>query len=122
MVLLSVAVILKSVVGLIIDFSAQQTKFVLEGHINQTILPVTEETLKIKKCDKLPIRFEGMNFKDYQLLVCDVKVTSVDKLTNEDIFKNGFLYKPSFLEFLEAKGVDGSVVKVDFRLQRDSAI
>ena len=108
-------------VGLIIDFSAQQTKFVLEGLINQTILPVNEETLQIKKSMKLPISFEGMNFKDYQLQVCDVKITSADKLTNEDIFKNGFLYKPSFLEFLEAKGVgNGSVVKVDFRLQRDS--
>ena len=116
---LYVQVTLKGGQGLIVDFSAQQTIFVLEGMITQTILPCNDFTREIKKGDEFMVSFEGMVLSDYLLKVEKVSITGLRKVSNDDVFKNGFLYKPAFFEFMKHKGVfeEDTVVKLDFKLK-----
>ena len=103
---------------MIVDFSALQSKLVLEGLITQTVLPFDEESRMLERDDVCEVSFAGLLFKGYSLKVNNVSVTSLAKLSNKDIFDNGFLYKPFFIEFMQGKGIveDDTVVKVDFEL------
>lgn len=101
-----------------IDFDPLFTKLVLEGGISQTVLPF-DDAKDLQKGDVLDVSFGGMRFKNYQLQVCGLSVTSLKKLTYQDIFKQGFLYKPFFLKFMEEKGFDAdeTILKIDFKLK-----
>ena len=103
-----------------IDFDDLMMKPLLFGLITQTILPVTDDTLGIAKDDIIGISFNNINFRDYNLLVNNVSFTSLSKLTNKDISKNGFIYKKAFYnfigEFRNIKNDTESIVKIDFSL------
>ena len=104
-----------------INFSALQTKLVLNKLVTQTILKYDEDTSEISKGDVYPISFENIIFKNYNVKIENVSVTSIMKLTNEDMFNNGFLYKPFFIDFVKSKGISESdiVLKVDFSLEEN---
>ena len=104
---------------MIIDFDALFTMLVLKGGISQIVLPFDDDTKELKKGDTCEISFGGMKFKNYTLVVCNVSVTSLKKLSFQDIFHQGFLYKPFFLKYMQEKGFDAddTVVKVDFKLK-----
>lgn len=101
-----------------VDFSQLQTKLVLEGLITQTVLPFDETSQKLKKNDICHISFEGLLFRNYNLKVSNVSVTSLKRLSNQDLFDEGFLYRPYFFEYMQSKGVNenDTVVKVDFKV------
>lgn len=103
----------------IINFSEYQMKPLLFNLITQTILPFNELTMNISEGDRFGVGFNNTQLKDYSLIVTKVTFTNMKKITNEDIFKNGFLYKPSFLNYMKNfRNVenDSSIVKLDFKL------
>ena len=103
----------------VIDFNDLQMKPLLYGLINQTILPLNDLTMNINKGDMLGISFNDKLFKDYKLLVTNVSLTNLEKVNGEDISKNGFVYKPSFLDYMRRSrnvGLEDSIVKLDFEL------
>ncbi len=105
----------------VIDFNDLQMKPLLYGLINQTILPLNDLTMNINKGDMLDISFNDKLFKDYKLLVTNVSLTNLEKVSSEDITRNGFVYKPSFLDYMRRSrnvGLEDSVVKLDFELTR----
>ena len=102
-----------------IDFDDLQMKPLLYGLINQTILPFNESTMNISEGDILGISFNDVPFKDYQLLVTNVSFTNLGKVKSNDVSRNGFVYKPAFIDFMkEVRNVslEDSIVKVDFEL------
>lgn len=102
-----------------IDFSDLQMKPLLYGLISQTILPFDDLTMNINEGDTLGITFNNTQFNDYRLLVTNVSVTSLKRVTSNDISKNGFLYKPAFVNFMKSYrnvDADDSIMKVDFEL------
>ena len=103
-----------------IDFDSLQMKPLLYELISQTVLPCNESTMKIEEGDVLDISFNNTSFKDYKLLITNVSFTSLDKLKNNDISKNGFVYRPAFINFMQnfrnVDAAEGSVVKLDFKL------
>ena len=103
-----------------IDFDSLQMKPLLYELISQTVLPCNEETMNIQEGEVLDISFNHTEFKDYGLLITNVSFTSLDKLRNKDISKNGFVYKPAFINFMQnfrnVTADDESVVKLDFKL------
>lgn len=103
-----------------IDFSGWQMKSLLFGLIHQTILPFNEKSMNISVGDKMKITFDSVPFKNYFLLVTNVTFTDLSKISNKDMFENGFIYKPSFISFMkDFRNIDegSSVVKVDFKLR-----
>ena len=107
-----------------INFSAYQMKPLLYGLITQTILPFNDITMNIQEGDILGVSFNNTLLKDYSLLITNVTFTSMKKVNNEDISKNGFLYKPTFLEYIENfRNVkeEGSIVKLDFKLMENKS-
>ncbi len=102
-----------------INFSDLQMKPLLYGLITQTILPFNQITMNIHKGDKFGISFNNTLFRDYSLLITNVKHTSLMKITNKDISKNGFIYRPAFMNFMKKfRNVEetDSIVKLDFEL------
>lgn len=102
-----------------VDFDDLQMKPLLYNLITQTILPLNESTINISKGDKLDISFNNTLFKDYKLLVTNVSHTSLSRIKNEDISKNGFIYKIAFLTFMkESRNIqeEDSIVKLDFKI------
>lgn len=102
-----------------VDFDDLQMKPLLYGLINQTILPFNESTMNISEGDMLGISFNDVPFKDYQLLVTNVSFTNLEKVKSNDVSRNGFVYRPAFIDFMkEVRNVslEDSIVKVDFEL------
>lgn len=102
-----------------LSFNAMQTRLVLEGLITQIIIPFNEELNNISAGDVCGISFGGIFFKNYQAEIIKKSVTSLQRVTSEDMFKNGFLYKPFFFDFMRDEyGVNNedTVVKLDFKL------
>lgn len=102
-----------------VDFNGLQMKPLLFNLINQTILPFNDVTMNINEGDKLAISFDKIPFKNYFLLVTNVTFTSFNKLSNKDMFDNGFIYRPSFNAFMQkyrSIATDDSIVKLDFEL------
>ena len=102
-----------------IDFEELQMKPLLYGLINQTILPLNENTMNINEGDVISISFNDTLFKDYKLLVTNVSFTSLDKVKSNDVSKNCFVYRPAFLTFMQDEkgvGLEDSIVKLDFKL------
>lgn len=102
---------------MIIDFSSLQTKLLLEGLITQTVIPCNAEE-NIQKGDLCCISFDGIHLQGYALKVENVTITNIGKLSSKDIFNNGFLYKPFFLDFVKQKGMSESTTirKIDFEI------
>lgn len=102
------------------NFSKEQSKFVNDGRISQIVLPLNDETMNIRGGQKFKIFFDGILFSDKLAYVEGVKRTNLSKLTSKDIIRNGFEYKPFFLEHYAEKGIgeDDSIVAVDFSLVR----
>ena len=100
-----------------IDFNKHQTRLVLEGLITQVVLP-HDPTQNIEIGDTYPIRFGGLEFTDSYIEIINVKRTTVKQLSHIDAFKNGYSFKPFFLEYLKEQGLgeDDAILKVDFRL------
>lgn len=107
-----------SFVAVIVDFDSTLTRLVLEEMVTQTVLPFNDETMDLRKGDVLEFSFAGLVFRDYRLLVCNTSVTSLGKLSNQDLFCQGFLYRPFFEKFMLQRGVavDDTVIKVDFKV------
>ena len=104
---------------MIVDFDSTLTRSVIEELITQTVLPFDDDSRDLKKGDVCNISFAGMEFKDYRLLVCNTSVTSLGKLSNQDLFKQGFLYRPFYYDFIKkTKGLaeEDTIVKVDFKV------
>lgn len=103
--------------GLTINFNKHQTRLVLEGLVTQVVLP-HDPTQSIEIGDKYPISFGGMEFNDSYIEIVNVKKTTVKQLGHIDAFKNGYSFKPFFIEHLKERGLgeDDVVLKVDFRL------
>ena len=104
---------------MIVDFDSTLTRLVIEELITQTVLPFDDDSRDLKKGDICNISFAGMEFKDYRLLVCNTSVTSLEKLSNADLFKQGFLYRPFYNDFIKkTKGLaeEDTIVKVDFKV------
>ena len=101
-----------------VDFDSTMTRLVIEELITQTVVPFNDETMDLRKGDVCRISFAGLEFKDYRLLVCNTSVTSLAKLSNQDLFCQGFLYRPFFEKFMLQRGVavDDTVIKVDFKV------
>ena len=101
-----------------IDFKAEQVKLVLTGLISQTILPYNDSTKDLKQDMILSLSFEGEVFKNYQIKILNVRITSIRKLNNKDIFLNGFLYKPHFIKYMQQQGfnIDDTILRVSFEL------
>ena len=114
---LNAPAMLKKVVDLIIDFNKHQTRLVLEGLVTQVILQ-HDPTKKIQAGDKCPFSFEGLELNDSFIEIVNVKKTTVKQLGHIDAFKNGYSFKPFFLEHLKEQGFseDDVVLKVDFRM------
>ena len=105
-----------------INFLGLQMKPLLYGLITQTILPFNDLTMNIHEGDVFGISFENTLFKDYSLVITNVTFTNLKNVTNADISNNGFIYKPSFLNYLrEFRNVqeDSSIVKLDFKLKEN---
>ena len=104
---------------MIVDFSPIEAKLVLDGGITQKVLPYDSETENLKKGDCCRISFNKIVFKDSCLEVCNVSVTSIDKLSNHDLFEQGFLYKPFYVDWMRAEGFneDDTIVKLDFKVK-----
>ena len=102
---------------MIVDFDSTLARLVLEEGITQTVIPF-DDGKDLKKGDVCEISFAGIPFKDYRLLVCKVSVTSLEKLSNADLFNQGFLYRPFFEEFMMQRGIGkkDTIVKVDFKM------
>lgn len=103
--------------GLTINFNKHQTRLVLEGLVTQVVLPY-DPTENLEIGDKYPISFGGMEFNDSYIEIVNVKKTTVKQLGHIDAFKNGYSFKPFFIEHLKEQGFseDDVVLKVDFRL------
>lgn len=102
-----------------IDFSDLQMKPLLYGLISQAILPFDDLTMNINEGDVCGITFNNNRFKDYNLLITNVSVTSLKRVTNNDISRNGFVYKPAFINFMKNYrnvDADDSIMKLDFEL------
>lgn len=102
-----------------LDFNGMLMKPLLFNLIHQTILPFNEETRTISAGDKVGISFDNIPFKNYFLLITNVSFTNFNKLSNRDMFENGFMYKPIFTSFIkESKNVENnnSIVKIEFQL------
>lgn len=102
-----------------VNFNGLQMKPLLLNLIHQTILPFDEETMNISAGDKLGISFDDIPFTNYYLLVTNVSLTNFNKITNKDMFENGFLYRPAFNTFMKyyrCVEKDTSIVKVDFKI------
>ena len=102
----------------IIDFDKLFTKLVVEGMVTQVAVPFNDDNRNLQKGDICSISFDSIPFKDYLLQVCNVSVTSLGRLSNQDLFDEGFLYRPFFEEFMLERGigVDDTVLKVDFKV------
>lgn len=100
-----------------IDFDKMQTRLVIEELVTQVILPADTEDVMVG--DVVPISFDGLLFKDFLVEILDVTRTSIERLNNVDAFKCGFSFKPFFLDYLREKGLDDTVLKVDFRIVED---
>ena len=100
-----------------IQFNKHQTRLVLEGLVTQVVLPY-DPTQNIEIGDKFSIGFGGLEFVDSFIEIVNVKKTTVKQLTHIDAFKNGYGFKPFFIEHLKERGLgeDDVVLKVDFRL------
>ncbi len=108
---------------MVIDFEGVQMKPLLYGLICQTLLPFNNATMGIKEGDRFEISFNNDVLKGYVLLVTNVSITSLGRVTNKDISRNGFVYKPAFLNFMKkSKNLeeDSSIVKLDFKLVEDN--
>ena len=101
-----------------LNFQALQVKLVLQKMITQTIIKYEDNTRTLKQGDIIGICFENEKFKNYKAKIKKVKRTGLNKIKNEDIFKNGFLYKPHFLQFCKEKGIgeEDTILLVDFEL------
>jgi hypothetical protein len=75
--------------------------------------------MNISEGDVFGISFNNDILRDYSLIVTNVTFTNLKKLSSKDISKNGFIYKPAFMTYLEnhrnVKEGD-SIVKIDFKL------
>ena len=94
-------------------------KPLLNNLITQTILPFNDITMNINEGDILGISFDNELLIDYSLLITNVSITSLKRISNKDISKNGFLYRPAFLDFMKNfrnVNSEDSVVKLDFEL------
>lgn len=103
----------------VVNFNEIQTRMVLEGNITQIIIPFNDMTMNFKKGDIVGVSFGGIFFKDYKLKILKKSVTSLKKISREDMFKNGFLYKPFFYDYmLKEFGVteEDTVIKLDFEM------
>lgn len=100
-----------------INFNKHQTRLVLEGLVTQVVLP-HDPTENLEIGDKYPISFGGLEFNDSFIEIVNVKKTTVKQLGHIDAFKNGYSFKPFFIEHLKEQGFseDDVVLKVDFRL------
>ena len=78
--------------------------------------PVPTENLEIG--DKYPISFGGLEFNNSYIEIVGCKKTTVKQLGHIDAFKNGYSFKPFFIEHLKEQGFceEDVVLKVDFRL------
>lgn len=105
-----------------INFYDLQVTPLLHKLITQTIVKYDDSTRDLHKGDVLPITFEDELFKNYKVKVENVKRTGINKLSNADIIKNGFLYKPHFLKFYESKGISegDTILKIDFVLLEEA--
>ena len=103
---------------MMVDFDSTLSLMVLQGGITQTIIPFNDETRDIKKGDVCEISFARIPFKDYKLLVENTSITSLNKLSNADLSRNGFIYRPFFEKFMQQRGIqcDDTVIKVDFKV------
>lgn len=104
-----------------INFDEIMMKPLLFELITQTIVPFNEQTMNIQEGDKLDISFNNTPFNGYSLLITNVSVSSLNKVSNKDMSKNGFVYRPSFINFMKDYrniDVDDSIIKLDFRLIR----
>ena len=101
-----------------INFDSWQMKPLLFGLITQVVLPFNNDTMNIEEGDVYGICFNSDEFRDYKLVVTNVTFTNLKKLSNKDISKNGFIYKPAFISFMKSFRNIGndSIVKVDFEL------
>lgn len=104
--------------SLVVDFDSTMTRLVVEEMITQTVVPFNDETMDLRKGDVCKISFAGLEFKDYHLLICNASVTSLAKLSNQDLFCQGFLYRPFYEKFMLQRGIgrDDTVVKLDFKV------
>ena len=105
----------------VIDFDDLQMKPLLHNLITQTILPLDDFSMNIKEGDIFDISFNNNLFKDYKLMVTNVSFTCFNKIGSADVSKNGFVYKPAFMNFMrEHRNIGGkdSIVKLDFMLVR----
>lgn len=100
------------------DFCKEQSKFVNEGRITQTCLKLDDVTMHIRKGEIYDIFFDNIRLSDKFLMVEKVRKTNLYRLSSRDIQKNGFEYRPFFIEHYARKGIseDDSVVAVDFSL------
>lgn len=103
-----------------IDFPAEHVKLVLTGLITQKVLKYNNDSLDLMKGMTMPLSFEGEIFRDYQIYIENIRITSLNKLSNNDVFLNGFLYKPHFLRYMEDKGFkpDDTIIRINFRLNK----
>ena len=101
-----------------IDFKAEQVKLLLTGLISQTVLGYDDDTMKLQSGMVIPISFEGELFRNYLLKIKDIRITSIRKLSNKDIFLNGFLYKPHFVNYMKLRGFnpDDTILRINFEL------
>lgn len=94
-------------------------KPLLFGLIHQTILPFNDITMNINKGDKFGISFDNIPFKNYFLLITKVSFTNFSKISNNDIYDNGFMYKPIFVRYMEDFrhiNIHDTIVKLNFKL------
>lgn len=101
-----------------INFYDLQVTPLLHKLITQTIVKYDDNTKDFHKGEIVPITFEDELFKNYKVKIEKVKRTGINKLSNSDIVKNGFLYKPHFLKFYEDKGIseEDTILQIDFVL------
>ena len=101
-----------------INFFDLQVTPLLNGLITQTIVKWSDDTKDLSKGAILNICFEGELFSNYKLQIKNIKRTGIAQLSNQDIIKNGFLYKPHFISFYQGKGIskEDTILKIDFVL------
>lgn len=100
-----------------LDFKGFQCVPFFNGLITQKVILESDYNHSFEKGMIVPVSFDGLIVKDTYVQICNVSITSLEKLTNKDMISEGFLYKKHFYEFLKTfYNIEehSTVMKLDF--------
>lgn len=103
-----------------LSFSHLEANLIIHELITQTVVKY-DDFHRIQKGDVFPLVIEGLECKNFMIYVDNIRITSIGKLSNEDVYKNGYMYRPHFISSMFRKGITANdvVLKIDFRVLKN---